>query len=149
MTAKEFLQQAYFAQQEIEMKLEQITRIQSVATQTTSTIKSTPSGSNATNSKIEKAIISLQERENRLAEEVAELVKINEEVSTAIAKVDITPAEKRILKYRYLCFFSWKQISLLMKMSKSNLFRLHSEALKNFSLHWSELEQIGLNWTLQ
>lgn len=139
MTAQEFLKQAYFAQQEVEMKLEQIARLESLATRTTSALKGTPSGSNAATSKIESAVISMQEQKDRLAEEVTDLLKITDKVSTAISQIK-NPVEKRILKYRYVSFFSWKQISLLMKMGKSNLFRLHADALKNFSLHWSELD---------
>ena len=140
MTAKEFLEQAYWAQQEIDIRLEQITRLQSVATRTTSTLKATPSGTNAAaQSKIERAIVEMQEKENCLAEEITELIKITDRVSAAIAQVK-NPVEKRILKYRYVCFFSWKQISLLMKMGRSNLFRLHAEALENFSAHWTRLD---------
>lgn len=139
MTGKEFLEQAFIAHQEIEARLEEITRLQSLATRTTSTLKSTPSSSGAAKSKIEEAVAEMQEKENRLADEVAELMEITDKVSNAVGKIK-NPVEKRILKYRYVSFFSWKQISLLMKMGKSNLFRLHADALKNFSLHWSELD---------
>lgn len=139
MTGKEFLEQAFIAHQEIEARLEEITRLQSLATRTTSTLKSTPSSSGAAKSKIEKAVAEMQEKENRLADEVAELMRITDKVSSAVEKIK-NPVEKRILKYRYVSFFSWKQISLLMKMGKSNLFRLHADALENFSSHWSELD---------
>lgn len=132
MTAKEFLQQAYFAQQEVDLKLEQIARLESLATRTTSTIKFAPNSSDTANSKIEKAVIEMQGQKERLADEVTELLKIMDRVSTAIAKIK-NPSEKRILKYRYLCFLSWNQISVLTKMSTSNIFKLHNLALQNFS----------------
>lgn len=131
MTAKEFLQQAYYAQQEVDFKLEEIARLESLATRTTATLKSTPSGSNVATSKIETAIAKMEEQRNRLAEEVTELLKITEEVADAINKVQ-NYAEKQILKYRYLRFYDWKQISILMKMSSRQLYRLHSQALENF-----------------
>lgn len=131
MTAKEFLQQAYYAQQEVEFKLEEIARLESLATRTTATLKSTPSGSNAATSKIETAVAKMEEQRNRLAEEVTELLKITDEVADAINKVQ-NYAEKQILKYRYLRFYDWKQISILMKMSSRQLYRLHSQALENF-----------------
>lgn len=133
MTVKEFLEQAYIAQQEIDMCLEQITKLQSLATRTTSTLKGTPSGSASATSKIEQALVSIQERKDQLAEEVTELLKITDKVSAAIATIK-NPTEKKILKYRYLCFFSWKQIALMMKISESSLFRLHANAIKNFSV---------------
>ena len=131
MTAKEFLQQAYYAQQEVDMKLEQIERLQLLATRTTTVFKSVPSGSACADSKIEMAVIRIQEQINRLTAELTELLNVTEKVSAAIAQVK-NPAEKKILKYRYLCFFSWKQISLLMKTGQSNIFKLHATALKNF-----------------
>lgn len=131
MTAKEFLQQAYYAQQEVEFKLEEIARLECLATRTTATLKSTPSGSNAATSKIETAVAKMEDQRTRLAEEVTELLKITEEVADAINKVQ-NYAEKQILKYRYLRFYDWKQISILMKMSSRQLYRLHSQALENF-----------------
>lgn len=131
MTPKEFLQQAYFAQQEVDFKLEEMTRLQSLATRTTSTIKSTPSGSNLATSKIADAVAKIDEQRNRLAEEITELLKITEEVSDAIAKVKNFD-ERQILKYRYLRFYSWQQISILMKTSLRQIYRLHNQALENF-----------------
>ena len=131
MTAKEFLQQAYYAQQEVNMLLEQIEQLQSLATSTTTVFKNAPSGSAGVNSKIETAVIRIQEQINRLTAELTELLNVTEKVSAAIAQVK-NPAEKKILKYRYLCFFSWKQISLLMKTSLRQIYRLHSQALENF-----------------
>ena len=139
MTAKEFLQQAYFDQQEVDMKLEQISRLQSLATRTTTILKSTPSGSSNLDSRIEATVIKIQEQINRLADEVTELLQITEKVSLAISQVK-NPLEKKILKYRYLCFFSWKQISLMMKTSQSNIFKLHANALNFFSAQYSKVE---------
>ena len=132
MTIQDYLKQAFIAHQEIEARLEEITRLQSLATSTNSTLKGTPSGSKVAMSKIEQAVARMQEKEERLAEEVTELLNITNAVSTAVEKIK-NPVEKRILKYRYVCFFSWKQIALLMKMSNSSLFRLHASALENLS----------------
>ena len=134
MTTKEFLEQAFIAHQEIEARLEEITRLQSLATRTTSTLKSTPSNSVAAQSKIEKAVAEMQEKENLLADEIAELMKITELVSTTIETIK-NPVEKRILRCRYVSFYSWKQIALIMKISISHLFRLHNDALKKLVLN--------------
>ena len=131
MTAKEFLQQAYFAQQEVDFKLEEMARLQALATRVTSTLKSTPSGTNMATSKIGDAVAKIEEQRNRLAEEITELLKITETVSDAINKVK-NYDEKQILKFRYLRFYSWQQISILMKTSLRQIYRLHSQALENF-----------------
>lgn len=131
MTAKEFLQQVYVANGEIEMKLEEIERLRALATRTTSTIKSTPSGGSGSKSKIENAVIAIQEKIERLADEITKLLEVSELVGKAIAKVK-EPTERRILEYRYLHFFSWKQIALMMKASERKVFQKHEQALKNF-----------------
>lgn len=129
MTAKDFLEQAFVAHQEIELRLEEISRLKSLATRTTTTLKSTPSISKVAMSKIEKVLVEMQEKENRLADEILKLTEITNDVSSTVDKIK-NPVEKRILQFRYVSFFSWKQIALIMKISTSHLFRLHNDALK-------------------
>ena len=131
MTAKEFLQQAWIAYGEIDIKLERINRLQALATRTTTTLRSTPCGSSVSGSKIESAVTMIQEEMDQLAGEIQNLLAINKQVQEAINAIK-NPTEKRILEYRYLCFFSWKQICMLIKTGKSNVFKLHDKALKNF-----------------
>lgn len=131
MTPKEFLQQAYYAQQEIEIKLEQIARLQALATRTTKTLKDVPTGK-GTSSVIESAIVAISEQTARLADEIKHLVKVNEEVAARIMQVK-NPQEQMILKYRYLCFLPWASISYLLKSSERSVFLLHQKALRKFS----------------
>ena len=131
MTAKEFLQQAYYAHQEVDIKLEQITRLQALATRTTSTLKEMP-GEKRACSVVESAVIALEEKTARLADEVKRLIEVNDKIAALIARVE-NPQERIILKYRYLCFMPWATISFLLKASERKVFLLHSQALKNFS----------------
>lgn len=132
MTAKDFLQQAYIAHREVELKLEEIEKLRALSTRTTSKISSVPIHGSVNGSRLENAVALIEEQADRLAEEVLELLEINKSVATAIAQVK-APAERAVLEYRYLCFFSWQQISALMKTSLSNVYKIHSVALKNFS----------------
>ena len=59
MTAKDFLQQAFVAHKEIEAPLEQLTRLQAVATRTTTVIRNAPGGSNSFGSRVENAVIQM------------------------------------------------------------------------------------------
>ena len=131
MTPKEFLQQAFVAHKEIEVRLEQITNLQALATQTTTVIKAAPGGSNIFRSRVENAVILIQEHTAKLAEEVTRLIEITKKISSAIALVP-NVNERAILEYRYLCFFSWQQISAVMKTGVDNVWRLHRCALKKF-----------------
>lgn len=133
MTSKEFLQQVFIAYQDTESKLEQIARIQSLATRTTSVIKAIPIGNgNALSSRVENAIMAIEGQSEYLADEVAHLLKVREEVSAEIARLE-NPAERRILEFRYLCFYSWKEIANVMKLGLRYVFKLHERALENFS----------------
>lgn len=131
MTQKEFLQQAFVAHKEIEVRLEQISALQALATQTTTIIRHAPGGSNIFKSRVETAVIQIQEHMTHLADEVARLIEVTKQISSAIALVS-NVNERAILEYRYLCFFSWQQISALMKTSVENLFKIHRRAIKNF-----------------
>ena len=132
MTAKEFLQQAYIAHNEVELKLEQIERLRSLSTRTTAKFSDVPVRVSCTGSRIENAVALIDEQADRLADEVVSLLEINKTIADAIAKVK-NSAERTVLEYRYLCFFSWPQIATIMKTGLSNIYRIHSAALKNFS----------------
>lgn len=133
MTAKEFLQQVFIAYQEAESKLEQIARIQSLATRTTSVIRAIPLGNgNSLSSRVENAIAAIEGQSEYLADEITRLLKVRDEVAVEIAKLE-NSSERRILEYRYLCFHSWKEIANIMKTGIRYVFKLHERALENFS----------------
>lgn len=133
MTAKEFLQQVFIAYQEVDSKLEQIARLQSLAQRTTTIIHDTPCGNGTSlSSRVEQAIIAIQGQTEYLADEINHLLDVRREVSEAISHVT-DPTERRVLAYRYLAFKSWKEISHSMKIGLRTVFRLHEKALKNFA----------------
>lgn len=133
MTAKEFLQQVFIAYQAADCKLEQMARLQSMATRTTTVIHSTPCGNgSALFSRIENAVASIQGQSEQLADEITHLLQVRSEVSAVVAKV-ANSAERRVLEYRYLCFYSWKEISHAMKIGIRTIYRLHEKALKDFA----------------
>ena len=133
MTAKEFLQQVFIAYQEADSKLEQIARLQSLATRTTTVIHSTPCGNGTSlTSRVEQAIVSIDEQSDKLADELKHFMQVRDTVADAINKIT-APNERRLLEFRYLAFKSWKEISHSMKISIRYAYMLHERALKNFS----------------
>lgn len=131
MTQKEFLQQAFVAHKEIEIRLEQITTLQALATKTTTVIRNTPGGSNIFGSRVEEAVVRIQEHMAHLTDEVTHLIEVTKKISSAIALIP-NADERAILEYRYLCFFSWQQISSVMKTGIHNIWKIHRRAVKNF-----------------
>ena len=133
MTAKEFLQQVFIAYQNVDSKLEQIAHLQSLATRTTTVIRSTPCGNgSALSSRVEQAILAIDSQSEQLADEINCLLAVRREVSEAISRVDDS-TQRRVLEYRYLAFKSWKEISHAMKTGIRTIYRIHDRALKNFA----------------
>lgn len=133
MTAKEFLQRVFTEYQEVDTKIEQIARLQSLATRTTSILRGTPCGNKQVlNSSLEDAVSAVQSQADCLADEIKFFLATREEVANSIAKV-VNPVERRVLEFRYLAFLSWKEISHAMKLGLSSVFRFHQQALNNFS----------------
>ena len=138
MTAQEFLQQVFNAYKDADSKLEQMARLQSLATRTTTVMHNTPCGSRtALSSRIEQAILAMEGQSEHLADEIQKLLDVRREVADAIALV-ADPSERRILEYRYLAFLSWKEISHAMKMGLRYTYKLHERALKNFSAQFTK-----------
>lgn len=137
MTAKDFLQQAYIAHREVELKLEEIEKLRSLSIRTTTKLSDVPIRGSVTGSRVENAVALLEEQAERLADEVLKLLEISKNVADAIAQVK-NSSERAVLEYRYLCFFSWPQISTLMKTSPRQIYRLHNQALENFPCYGSK-----------
>ncbi|MBR1646201.1 MAG: hypothetical protein IJ685_05410 [Selenomonadaceae bacterium] len=132
MTAKEYLQQVYHLNEKIESKLEQIARLQSTATRVTTVITGTPGGGTRLSSRIENAVVAVQQQSDYLADEIKQLLNLRNEVAAAIAELD-NHNERIVLEYRYLCFYSWQQIAHVMRTGIRYIFKVHTRALKNFS----------------
>ena len=133
MTAKEFLQQVFIAYQEADSKLEQIARLQSLATRTTTVLRSTPCGNGTSlTSRVEQAILAVEGQSEKLADELKHFMQVRDEVADAINKIT-DPNERRLLEFRYLAFLTWKEISHAMKVGLRYVYKLHERALKNFS----------------
>ena len=102
MTAKEFLKQVFQAYQDADSKIEQMARLQSLATRTTTVIRSAPVGNGSDlSSRVERAIVAISGQNEHLADEIQHLLDVREEVAAAIANVPV-PNERRVLEYRYL-----------------------------------------------
>lgn len=132
MTTKKFLQQAIATHLAVESRLEQIARLQSLATRTTTAIKGTPSAGTSAGSVIEARIGEVQELSALLAEELSRMVDVRNEVAETIARVQ-NPDERCLLELRYLCHYSWEQVAKIFSCTERAAFYLHERAVKNLS----------------
>ena len=132
VTTKEFLQQAIITHQVVESRLEQIAQLQSLAKRTTTTITGVPSAGTSASSVIEERIGEVQEQSALLAEELSRMVDARNEVAEAIARVENVD-ERTLLELRYLCRFSFREITKRMFLSIRKVFQLHNQALRSVS----------------
>lgn len=131
MTAREFLRQSLKIKCNLDCKLEQVQELKDLANRITPVFNGTPTVSNKCLSKLEAAIVNLQEQSETLGEEVVKYLAIRSQISDTI-KVVVDDNERLILEYRYLTFKTWKKIAAAMNVSLRQVYKIHEQALNSF-----------------
>lgn len=131
MTAREFLRQSLKIKCNLDCKLEQVQELKDLANRITPVFNGTPTVSNKCLSKLEAAIVNLQEQSETLGEEVVKYLAIRAQISDTI-KVVADDNERLILEYRYLTFKTWKKIAAAMNVSLRQIYKIHEQALNSF-----------------
>ncbi|MCF0142399.1 MAG: DUF1492 domain-containing protein [Parasporobacterium sp.] len=133
MNAKEYLKQAYRLNECIDLEVEKLEQLRSLA----GAIKSTsfgehiPSASHSNEAPFVKTIIKITEMQERINQNIDKLVDLKREMDDAIKKLDRVD-ERLLLEYRYIYNYSWEDISRTLNMSVRSVHRVHSSALRNF-----------------
>ena len=129
MTAKEYLSQAFWLDAGIDSKLDQLERLNALATRTTTAFSKTPHACRPNPGNHEDIIIKIIDLEDKIKVEMDRLIELKAEIVRTIDKV--SSAEQRaILEKRYLCFLSWEEVAAETNYSIQHVFRLHGYALK-------------------
>lgn len=129
MTAKEYLLQAYYLDERITSKTQQIASLNDLATRCTSTFSDMPRNPNRGGSRLEDCIIKIIDLEDRLKKDIEKLINLKQEIMEVIRAVPNIEYQT-LLEKRYLCFNTWEQISVDMSYSIQHIHRMHSLALK-------------------
>ena len=128
MTAKEYLNQAFKLDQQINSKLEQLEVLRSM----TQKITVSYGGETVTHSRnltsLQDTVVRMMEAEEAINKEIDKLVDLKMEIGTLISKVKHTDY-RLILEKRYLSFRSWEQIAADMHYSLRWLHTMHGRAL--------------------
>ena len=130
MTAKEYLSQAFIVDVDINTKLDQLKRLNALATKTTTTFSAVPFSGTPDPHRQEDIIIKIIDLEDRIKDEMRRLVDLKSEIMTVVAGID-EPEQRIVLEKRYLEFKKWEDIAVEMNRSLRSIYRLHGEALKN------------------
>lgn len=132
MTAKEYLKRAYRLNEMIDSKTREIADLRKTCTDLQATdytkdrVLSSPKGSASYTAIIDKII----DLENEINAEIDMLVDVRKEIRETIERVD-NADEKLLLRYRYINFLSWVQISDCMNYEIRQIHRIHKSALEN------------------
>lgn len=128
MNAKEYLSQAYYLDQRINSKLQQLDRLNDLATKYTAIITETPKSEGFSNSTLAATVSKIVDLQNEINRDIDKLLVLKGDITDVINSVKNLEYQT-LLERRYLCFMSWKKIALDMKYEPRHIFRLHKKAL--------------------
>lgn len=80
-----------------------------------------------------KCLEKIDEIQRSVEEKVAYLVRLKEEINTAIDVLE-NRDEQLALRYRYLDDCTWEEISRMLNVSLRTVHRIHGSALQNFTV---------------
>ena len=134
MTSKEYLRQAYLLDAQINSQIRSLESYKSMRGVVQGMSYGERIGTNP-NRNLEAPFVKTIEKimllEERINQEIDRLVELKVEIGEAINKLE-KPAERLLLKYRYLDGMEWIYISQMLAVSYRTVHRIHASALKNF-----------------
>lgn len=129
-SAKEFFQQIRHIDKQIDMKHEQLLRLEALATKVTATVSGDagkPSGASRTMENTTDKIIDLR---NELNADIDRLVDMKREANEILRHMP-NEKERRCLEFRYLLGKSFEATALEMEYSYFGICKLHGRALQS------------------
>lgn len=128
MTAREYLEQAYQMNNEINVKVAQRDALRDLATRVTPTLSDTPrSGGNP--QAMENTVVRIIMMEDAINADIDRLIDMKESI-TAFLQTLPNPEHRRLLILRYTVFAQWKKIADIMKYNVRHVYKLHDMALE-------------------
>ena len=129
MNAKEHLNQARWLDEHINTKLDDVSRLRSMAQRITASYDHEPVSHTRNVTSMQDAIIRLMEEEEKLNADIDRLVDLKREINSVLRQID-DPDSQMLLELRYLCCRSWEEIAQTMHINIRTAYRLHGSALR-------------------
>lgn len=129
MNVKDNLEQAKYLDMRINSKVEQLSKLNDLATKCTVTLSDMPRNPNKGTSSMEDTIIKIIGLQEEINHDIDNLVDLKREIMEVIKKVENVEYQT-ILENRYLSFMSWEKIAVEMKYSIQQIYRLRDKAQK-------------------
>nr|DAQ39104.1 MAG TPA: hypothetical protein [Caudoviricetes sp.] len=133
MTAKEYLNQARHLDALINCRLREIDYWRDLSSSILGMkFDGMPHSPNRpTEASFVRCLEKIDEIQRDMEDKVAYLVRLKEEINTAIDML-ASRDEQLLLRYRYLDDFTWEEISRMLNVSLRTVHRIHGSALQNF-----------------
>ena len=129
MTAKEYLNQAYWLDRRIDSKLEQLSALRDTATKTTAVMDGEVVSHTRNVHSLQDVIAKIIDMQEEINSDIDALVDLKRDIMRTIKGIE-NPEYQTLLELRYLCFKRWEEISVVMNYNLRHIYRLHDEALE-------------------
>lgn len=128
MTTKEFLQQYRDAEEAINGRLEEISRLRAMAMNVTQTLSKAPAHGHESD-KIATIVSKIVDMEREVDGGIDRLQDMKKAVCAAIMAVPDT-GQRTVLRMRYVNCLRWEEIAVRLNYTYRHVTRLHGQALK-------------------
>ena len=127
MNATEYLNQAFEAEERLQIYIERRQRLLDIATGITPNLDGMPVAPSS-GSKIESTAVQIADIDRKLTREILKLSELVDDISRTIDQVP-NQRQRKLLQLRYLCGHSWRQIQTEMGYSNGrSLYYVHRNA---------------------
>ena len=133
MTAKEYLNQAYWLDRRIDSKLEQLSALRDTATKTTAVMDGEVVSHTRNVHSLQDVIAKIMDMQAEINSDIDALVDLKRDIMRTIKEIE-NPEYQTLLELRYLCFKRWEEISMVMNYNLRHIYRLHYEALDKINV---------------
>ena len=128
MDAKEYLNQVYLLDLQIQNKVDQVARMRARVVDVRRALGTDRVQNNGPVSTMEDSVIRILEEEAEINREIDRLVDLKKEIRETIGQVgDVI--QRMILEKRHLNFEKWEAIQVEMKLSRSWVYKMYHLAL--------------------
>lgn len=128
MTAREYLSQAYYLDQRINSKIEQVESLNDLARKAGCVISGMPRNPDRAVSSMANAVEKIVDLQAEINADIERMVRLKAEIMGVILQVE-DPELQTLLEKRYLNFHTWGQIAVDMGYNVRHLYRIHDRAL--------------------
>ena len=133
MTAREYLNQTFVINSEINRKLQHIAALRNLLESDTTKLTGMPRNPSPNNSRMADIIAEIADLEKEADMETDRLVNIKRTILSAAYALDKDIA-RQVIELRYIKAMSWPMVMKETGYSKRQLFRYHKEALEKINL---------------